>query len=83
MGIATIVDPTGAFYALANIKEYSNDSYSFAFEILEKAGLAVTPGIDFGRNCEGYIRLSYAASLEKIQIGLDRLEKFLQEYKNQ
>ena len=81
MGIATKVDPTGAFYALANIKEYSNDSYSFAFEIMEKAGLAVTPGIDFGANCEGYIRLSYATSLERIQVGLDRLEEFLKEYK--
>lgn len=80
MGIATKEDPTGAFYALANIKKYSNDSYSFAFEIMEKAGLAVTPGIDFGPNCEGYIRLSYATSIEKMQIGLDRLENFLREY---
>ena len=80
MGIATKVDPTGAFYALANIKKYSNDSYSFAFEIMDKAGLAVTPGIDFGPNCEGYIRLSYATSIEKMQIGLNRLENFLREY---
>lgn len=80
LGIAVKVDPTGAFYALANIKRYSMDSYSFAFEILEKAGLAVTPGIDFGANCEGYIRLSYAASLENIKTGLDRLEIFLREY---
>ena len=80
MGIATRVDPTGAFYALANIKDYSQDSYSFAFEIMEKAGVAVTPGIDFGPNCEGYIRLSYANSLDAIQRGLQRLEGFLQTY---
>lgn len=77
MGLATRVEPTGAFYALANVKEYTSDSYSFAFEILEKARVAVTPGIDFGRNCEGYLRLSYANSLENIQEGLDRLERFL------
>lgn len=77
MGIATRVDPTGAFYALANVQKYTSDSYSFAFAVLEKAGVAVTPGIDFGRNCEGYLRLSYANSLENIKEGLDRLERFL------
>ena len=80
MGIATKVDPTGAFYALANIKDYSDDSYSFAFEIMEKAGVAVTPGIDFGKNCEGYIRISYANSIEAIETGLKRLENFLRTY---
>jgi aspartate/methionine/tyrosine aminotransferase len=77
LGIATRVEPTGAFYALANVKGYTMDSYSFAFEILERAKVAVTPGIDFGRNCEGYIRFSYANSLENIKEGLDRLEAFL------
>ncbi|CEP67772.1 Pyridoxal phosphate-dependent transferase [Moorella glycerini] len=77
MGLATRVEPTGAFYALANVKKYTGDSYSFAFEILEKARVAVTPGIDFGRNCEGYLRISYANSLENIKEGLDRLVRFL------
>ncbi len=77
MGIATRHDPNGAFYALANVKQYTNDSYNFAFEILEQAKVAVTPGIDFGSNCEGYIRLSYANSLSNIKEGLDRLETFL------
>ncbi len=81
MGIATRCDPSGAFYALANIKDYSMDSYRFAFEILEKAKVAVTPGIDFGANCEGYIRFSYANSRENIQEGLARLERFLADYK--
>lgn len=77
MGIATRHDPSGAFYALANVKKYTSDSYHFAFEILEEAKVAVTPGIDFGANCEGYIRFSYANSLENIKEGLDRLEVFL------
>jgi len=80
MGIATRFDPTGAFYALANVKRYSMDSYRLAFEILEKAKVAVTPGIDFGANCEGYVRFSYANSLENIKEGLDRLENFLGDY---
>jgi aspartate/methionine/tyrosine aminotransferase len=78
MGIAPKVKPTGAFYALANVKEYTDDSYSFAFECLEKAGLAITPGIDFGPNCEGYIRISYANSLENVKEGMNRLQRFLE-----
>ncbi|MCR3922280.1 MAG: pyridoxal phosphate-dependent aminotransferase, partial [Firmicutes bacterium] len=80
MGIAPAVPPTGAFYMLANLTSYTNDSYSFAFACLEEAGVAVTPGIDFGPNLEGYIRISYANSLENIKEGLDRLEGFLQSY---
>ncbi|MDD3270208.1 MAG: pyridoxal phosphate-dependent aminotransferase [Syntrophomonadaceae bacterium] len=77
MGIATRHDPSGAFYALANVKAYTDDSYHLAFEILEQAKVAVTPGIDFGANCEGYIRFSYANSLSNIKEGLNRLESFL------
>lgn len=77
MGIATRRDPIGAFYALANVKKYTTDSYHFAFDILKQAKVAVTPGIDFGANCEGYIRFSYANSLSNIKEGLDRLEIFL------
>ncbi len=78
MGIATRHDPSGAFYALANVKRYTDNSYDFAFQILEEAKVAVTPGIDFGSNCEGYIRFSYANSLSNIKEGLNRLEAFLQ-----
>ena len=78
MGIATTVDPAGAFYALANVERYTRNSYEFAFQILEQAKVAVTPGIDFGPHCEGYIRLSYCNSLENIAEGLRRLEAFFQ-----
>lgn len=78
MGIATAVDPAGAFYALANVEKYTRNSYEFAFQILEQAKVAVTPGIDFGPHCEGYIRLSYCNSLENIAEGLRRLEAFFQ-----
>ncbi len=77
MGFGISVEPTGAFYILANAKRFSRDSYGFAFEILNKAHVGVTPGIDFGENAEGFIRFSYANSLENIKEAMDRLENFL------
>ncbi len=77
MGIATEVEPTGAFYALANVKKYTQDSYDFAFRILEEAKVALAPGIDFGSNCEGYLRISYANSMSNIEEGMNRLQRFL------
>lgn len=77
MGLGIRVEPTGAFYVFANVKHISMDSYSLAFDILEKAHIGVTPGIDFGANGEGYLRFSYANSLENLTIGLDRMEAYL------
>ncbi|OQY12609.1 MAG: aspartate aminotransferase [Desulfobacteraceae bacterium 4572_19] len=51
-------------------------SYKLAFDILEKAHVGVTPGIDFGSNAEGYLRFSYANSMENLKEGLDRLEVY-------
>ncbi|MFH1124388.1 MAG: pyridoxal phosphate-dependent aminotransferase, partial [Pseudomonadota bacterium] len=73
LGFGLGVEPAGAFYLLVNAKHLSENSYELAFEILDKAGVGVSPGIDFGRNAEGYIRLSYANSLENIREGLDRI----------
>jgi aspartate/methionine/tyrosine aminotransferase len=77
MGFGITVEPTGAFYVFANARHLSGDSYALAFDILEKAHVGVTPGIDFGPNGEGYLRFSYANSLEKIADGLDRIERYL------
>jgi (5-formylfuran-3-yl)methyl phosphate transaminase len=77
MGLGITVEPTGAFYVFANAKHISNDSYELAFDILEKAHVGVTPGIDFGKNGEGYLRFSYATSMENIAEGMDRLENYL------
>jgi aspartate/methionine/tyrosine aminotransferase len=70
-------EPKGAFYVLANAKKFSNNSYKFAMEILENIHVGVTPGIDFGSNAEGYIRFSYANSIENISIAMDRLYDYL------
>lgn len=77
MGLGITVEPTGAFYVFANAKHISNDSYGLALDILEKAHIGVTPGIDFGANGEGYLRFSYANSLENLKVGLDRMEGYL------
>ncbi len=77
MDIAPARLPDGAFYMMANVKRYTSDSYSFALRVLEEAGVAVTPGIDFGPGAEGYIRISYACSMENLKEGLSRLERFL------
>jgi aspartate/methionine/tyrosine aminotransferase len=77
MGFGLKFEPQGAFYVLANAKMFTHDSRTFAFDILERAKVAVTPGIDFGDNAEGYIRFSYANSLKNIQEGMDRLKEYL------
>lgn len=79
MGFGITVEPTGAFYVFANAKHISSDSYKLAFDILEKAHVGVSPGIDFGKNGEGYLRFSYANSMENIEEGMQRLEKYLTE----
>jgi aspartate/methionine/tyrosine aminotransferase len=81
MGFTITVEPTGAFYILANAKRFSQDSYRLAFDILKEAKLGVTPGIDFGTNAEGYLRFSYANSMENIVEGMVRLERYLKRYK--
>jgi aspartate/methionine/tyrosine aminotransferase len=77
LGFGIMVEPTGAFYILANAKRFSGDSYRLAFDILEEAKVGVAPGIDFGTNAEGFLRFSYARSMEHIAEGMDRLEAYL------
>lgn len=79
IGFGITVEPTGAFYVFANARHLAEDSYKLAFDILENARVGVAPGIDFGPNGEGYLRFSYANSLENIAEGMDRLENYLVE----
>lgn len=82
MGLVIETEPTGAFYVLADARAFTSDSLKFAFDVLEKAKVGITPGIDFGTNAEGYIRLSYANSLDNIRIGMDRLEEYLNQHRH-
>jgi len=79
IGFRIEVDPTAAFYILADARKFSRDSYRFAFEILQETEVGVAPGIDFGESAEGFIRFSYTNSLEKIRLALDRIDLYLKQ----
>jgi len=77
MGFVIHTEPQGAFYVFCDARKFTSDSYQFAFDILEKAHVGVTPGIDFGTGGEGFVRFSYANSLDNIRIAMDRIETYL------
>jgi aspartate/methionine/tyrosine aminotransferase len=77
LGFVLKMEPKGAFYILVNAKHLADKSYDLAFDILERVGVGVSPGIDFGQNAEGYLRISYANSLENIKEGMNRIETYL------
>ena len=69
-------DPDGAFYLFINIKEFSNDSMKFCEDLLAQKGVALVPGLAFGM--EGYVRLSFATSMEIIIDGINRIKDFVE-----
>jgi aspartate aminotransferase len=75
-GISVVV-PNGAFYLFVNIKSVCEDSMLFCKELLEKAGVAVVPGIGFGM--DGYFRFSYATDEKSIVQGIKRIEDFIKQ----
>jgi (5-formylfuran-3-yl)methyl phosphate transaminase len=77
LGFGIAVEPTGAFYILANAKRFGENSLKLAYDILEHAGVGCTPGIDFGKNAEGYLRFTYANSKENIKEALQRMKGYL------
>ncbi len=79
IGLPVPVDPQGAFYVLVDARQLGSDSYKLAFDILEREGVAVTPGIDFGTGAEGHLRFSYANSSENLEEGVRRLARYVKE----
>ena len=71
--------PRGAFYVLADARAFGSDSRRLAFDLLERSGVAVTPGIDFGEAGEGFLRFCYAAAEEEIVEALEWLAPVLRE----
>ncbi|MDH5536254.1 MAG: pyridoxal phosphate-dependent aminotransferase [Betaproteobacteria bacterium] len=70
--------PQGAFYIYAGCSAFTPDSFAFAHELLEQAGVAITPGVDFGAHAaERHVRFAYTNSIERLKDGVARLEKFL------
>jgi aminotransferase len=72
-------EPFGAFYMFPCIREFGMTSDEFATELLKAKKVAVVPGTAFGASGEGFIRISYAYSLDNLKIALDRIEEFITE----
>ncbi len=77
MGLACF-EPYGAFYVFPSIKEFGMTSDEFATRLLQEEKVAVVPGTAFGDCGEGYLRISYAYSLENLKVALGRLSHFIQ-----
>ncbi len=70
-------EPYGAFYVFPCIKEFGMTSDEFATRFLEEEKVAVVPGTAFGDSGEGFLRISYAYSLEKLRLAMDKMEQFI------
>ena len=75
----SVLKPDGAFYLFVNIKEVSNDSLTFAQDLLAQKEVAVVPGVGFGS--DGYFRFSFATDIESIREGIRRIGEFVAELK--
>ena len=78
LGFDIACTPEGAFYLYAGCSRFTDDSYGFSVRLLEEAGVAITPGIDFGEHRpERHVRFAYTTSLENLQEGVRRLKAYL------
>ncbi|MET0334620.1 MAG: pyridoxal phosphate-dependent aminotransferase [Rhizobacter sp.] len=78
LGLQVPVMPDGAFYAWADCSRYASSSWDFAFDLMRRAHVAVTPGRDFGPHAgERYLRFSYASSMDSLQQAMARLHQLL------
>ena len=71
-------EPYGAFYVFPCIKEFGMTSEEFATRFLEEEKVAAVPGNAFGNSGEGYLRISYAYSIENLRIAMERLQRFVE-----
>ena len=76
-------EPYGAFYVFPCIKEFKMSSEEFATKLLEEEHVAAVPGTAFGNSGEGYLRISYAYSIDNLKIAMERLSKFVKRLRNQ
>jgi len=76
-------EPFGAFYVFPCIKEFGMTSEEFAFALLDDQNLAVVPGTAFGDSGEGFLRISYAYSIEKLKIAMERIAVFIEKLRNE
>jgi len=79
LGLGIACEPRGAFYVFADATAWDGDSLRLSGRLLEEAGVAVAPGIDFGSGGEGFLRFSYATGLDRLREGVDRLRIWAKE----
>ena len=78
LGFNIPVTPDGAFYLYADCSRFSDDSFTFSEQLLEQAGVAITPGVDFGSNQpEKHVRFAYTTSMENLREGVRRIGEYL------
>ncbi len=78
LGFDVPINPQGAFYLYADCSRFTKNSEAFSREVLEHAGVAITPGVDFGNyEAKRHVRFAYTTSLENLREGVRRLEAFL------
>lgn len=81
LGFGIPVEPQGAFYVYADCSRFASDSHTFALELLDNVGVAITPGLDFGfHRPKSHVRFSYANTLENLKEGVRRLASRLLAY---
>ncbi|MDZ4170397.1 MAG: pyridoxal phosphate-dependent aminotransferase [Coriobacteriia bacterium] len=76
VGLTIDCEPCGAFYVFADARCWGEDSLALTGRLLEEAGVACAPGIDFGAGGEGFLRFSYATGLDRLHEGVSRLEQW-------
>jgi len=79
LGFGVHFEPKGAFYVLADARHIDTNSQRLALDILEKTGVAITPGVDFGAGAEGFLRFSYTRPYPEIVSALERIGDYLQQ----
>ena len=78
LGFDIVIEPQGAFYIYANVQTLTDDAKTFCWQLLEQAGVAITPGEDFGCfRANQHLRFSYATHLDDIREGIARIAAFL------
>ena len=68
-GLTIDCEPCGAFYVFADARAWGSDSLELCYRLLEEAGVACAPGIDFGAGGEGFLRFSYATDMDRLREG--------------
>ena len=76
-------EPFGAFYVFPCIKEFGMTSDEFATRFLEEEKVAAVPGTAFGESGEGFLRISYAYSLERLKMAMERLARFVEKLRKE